>query len=227
MRSWGSSSGKIAAALMAVAILTSCSGADPAVKTNVAPSPNGAATDQVKRPDRGKDVKPTPEPGDPTGPRGGPAFESKGKVPPLVERGKAAAANRVQAAKANFRHPVTYDDGVRVSTGGFLHGTVEGEGAGIVQGAPYVVIDVVVRNTSKKPLDVSAVVPTMTYGADGTPAAPLYSGVDVYDLSGTVAPGQEQKARYAFQMPAGAGDAALYLDLNGTHQAAVFSGELP
>ncbi|MBM7848033.1 DUF4352 domain-containing protein [Arthrobacter roseus] len=196
-------------------------------------SPGTTANDQAASQIKGqnsnkvKDPKPTPEPGDPTGPKGGPAFEAKESAPAPVERGKSAAKNRVKAAEANFRKPVKFTDGVSVSTGGFLHGTIEGEGAGIVQGAPYVVIDVTVRNSSKKPFDVSTVVPTMVYGDASIAAAPLYSGVEVQDLSGTVAAGQEQKARYAFQVPADAAKGTLYLDLNGTHQPAVFTGDLP
>ncbi len=233
MNSWGNSLGKAAAVLMAVALLSSCSaGADPSVKAT-ATSSGTAATEQAPSQIKGqnsnkvKDPKPTPEPGDPTGPKGGPAFEAKGSAPVPVERGKAAAKNRVKAAEANFRKPAKFTDGVSVSTGGFLHGTVDGEGAGIIQGAPYVVIDVTVRNSSKKPFDVSAVVPTMVYGDDSIAAAPLYSGVDVQDLAGTIAAGQEQKARYAFQVPADAARGTLYLDLNGTHQPAVFTGDLP
>ncbi|MCC3272962.1 hypothetical protein MUK71_05140 [Arthrobacter zhangbolii] len=141
-----------------------------------------------------------------------------------MDRGDTAE-ERVPADRAAFDSVVRYADGVTVETTDFSIGTVDGEGSGVVAGAPYVVFTVSIRNGSLTDLDLSAVVPTLQQGA--VAGAPLYEGMDVADFSGVVAPGGTATARYAFQLPGEGSEAALYLDLDGVHAPAVFSGLLP
>lgn len=172
------------------------------------------------------DPKPGPEKGDPAGPSGGPAYErGKGAIQP-IKRGNDGG-KRVPMLPAKFGGTAKYSDGVELTTGGFQRGVVTDEGAGIIKGAEFVVITVAVANGSKDALDLTAVVPTMIYGSDKVPAAPLYDGVEVADFSEKVAAGASASATYAFQVPADAVSPELHLDLDGVHDPATFTGELP
>ncbi|MGW6175027.1 hypothetical protein ACWF5H_16190 [Arthrobacter sp. NPDC055138] len=145
----------------------------------------------------------------------------------MVNRGKDGKQKRIAVSAARFNGEAKYDDGVTVSTGGFSEGVVTEEGSGAMTGATYVLFTVGVRNGSEATLDLSAVVPTMAYGPDQVPAAPLYTGVPAADLVGTVPAGGSAKGTYAFLLPADATRTALYLDINGTHAPVVFTGDLP
>ena len=141
------------------------------------------------------------------------------------------AGTAVSGSAWRFRPPLNhaakYDDGVTVSTGGFSQGVVTEKGAGAVTGATYVRFKVRVSNGSAATLDLSAVVPTMVYGPDQVPAAPLYTGVEVADLVGKVAAGASAEGTYAFMVPEDATKTELYLDINGTHAPVSFTGDLP
>jgi hypothetical protein len=213
---------KISKILTGAAVLTGLAGAGIAVldSTENGAGPGSAAAVA--------DAKPGPEAGDPTGPRGGPAFERNGTGIPIVGRGKGVDKDkRVPGTAGKFGGKVTYEDGVTVTTGGFGRGTVTDEGAGIVKGAEYVLVDVTVTNGSDQELDLTAVVPTMVYGKGQAPAAPLYDGVEVGDFAEEVPAGSSVEASYAFQVPASATNTLLQLDIDGVHDPAVFSGKLP
>jgi len=145
----------------------------------------------------------------------------------MVDRGNGGKRKRVAVSAARFNHAAKYDDGVTVSTGGFSQGVVTEKGAGAVTGATYVRFTVRVSNGSAATLDLSAVVPTMVYGPDQVPAAPLYTGVEVADLVGKVAAGASAEGTYAFMVPEDATKTELYLDINGTHAPVSFTGDLP
>ena len=214
-------SGGIMAAAALIAALTSCSNAAAVANLQPAPQEAGASAAPFD------DPKPRPEAGEPEGPIGGPAYEPKKPGFVMVNRGDGGKQKRIAVSAARFNGEAKYDDGVTVSTGGFSEGVVTEEGAGAMTGATYVLFTVKVRNGSERTLDLSAVVPTMVYGPDQVPAAPLYTGVQVADLVGKVAAGASAEGRYAFMVPADATKTALNLDLNGTHAPATFTGDLP
>lgn len=237
--------GPVAAVTAIVCSLTACvpttPTATPATKPGTAtPAPAGNPSDtavpapgtSVSAPAEALPVAtPTPTEAEPTADpevagreAGGPAYEGNGTEPALLDRGRAAS-ERVSADKAGFGTAARYEDGVEVSTTGFSTGIVDGEGSGVVAGARYVVFTVTVHNGSSSDVDLSAVVPTLQQGE--VAGSPLYDGLDVTDFSGGVTPGATATARYAFQLPGEGNEATLYLDLDGVHAPAVFSGSLP
>jgi hypothetical protein len=211
----------IAAAAALIVALTSCSNAEAVAGQHPVPEAASASAAPFD------DPRPSPEAGEPEGPIGGPAYEAKKPGFVMVDRGGGGKKKRIAVSAASFNHTAKYDDGVTVSTGGFSEGVVTEEGTGAMTGAKYVLFTVRVRNGSAATLDLSAVVPTMFYGPDQVPAAPLYNGVQVADLVGKVAAGGSAEGTYAFLVPADATKTALYLDLNGTHAPVSFTGDLP
>ncbi|MCG2620556.1 hypothetical protein LVY72_01370 [Arthrobacter sp. I2-34] len=174
------------------------------------------------------DSLPTPDPTETPAPSGGPAFEAATRGAPAVKRpGALPPAQRAAAPKTGFGKTAAFDDGVSVSTSGFKRGVVDDTGAGVVKGAGYLTVDITVGNGTRKVLDASAVVVTLLYGGGRTAAAPLYGSVRAQDLTGTIKPGGEQTATYAFALPADTGEASLYVDIDGAHTPAIITGELP
>lgn len=158
-----------------------------------------------------------------------PAYVTTETGAPAVERdGAAAPDDRVQADVVPFADSVDYPDGLTVTTEAVDQGTVTATGAGVVTGAPYVVFAVRVHNGTDADVDLTSVVPSLRAGSDAVPSAPLYDDVDVADLDSVVAAGADVTARYAFVVPEDRRDqATLYLDLDGVHAPATFTGSLP
>lgn len=207
-------------------LLAGCSGNStdatqgPGPSASVGTSPSAAPADP----------RPTPDPDESEGPVGGPAFEPENALTadeaPLVLRSDAAE-NPVPVQPSSFGGEAVYEDGVVATTSNIRRGTVDDEGIGVVAGAEYIVFTVSVRNGSSETLDLTAVVPTLLYGEGRVSAAPLYRGVEAFDLTGSLEPGAATEAEYAFQLPAGATDPVLYVDLNGSHAPLIFRGDLP
>ena len=158
-----------------------------------------------------------------------PAYVTTETGAPAVERdGVAVPDDRVQADVVPFGDSVDYPDGLTVTTEAVDQGTVTATGAGVVTGAPYVVFAVTVHNGTDADVDLTSVVPSLRAGSDAVPSAPLYDDVDVADLDSVVAAGADVTARYAFVVPEDRRDqATLYLDLDGVHAPATFTGSLP
>ena len=158
-----------------------------------------------------------------------PAYVTTETGAPVVERdGVTAPDDRVAADPAPFGGTVDYADGLTVRTEAVDQGTVTSTGAGVVTGAPFVVFSVTVHNGTDADVDLTSVVPSLRAGSDAVPAAPLYDDVDVADLDSVVAAGDDVTARYAFVVPDDRRDeATLYLDLDGVHAPATFTGSLP
>jgi len=158
-----------------------------------------------------------------------PAYVTTETGAPAVERDGAVAPDaRLQADVVPFADSVDYPDGLTVTTEAVDQGTVTATGAGVVTGAPYVVFAVTVHNGTDADVDLTSVVPSLRAGSDAVPSAPLYDDVDVADLDSVVAAGADVTARYAFVVPADRRDqATLYLDLDGVHAPATFTGSLP
>lgn len=209
-------------------LLAGCSG--NSIDTMQAPDPGPSALVETAASAAPADPMPTPEPDEIAGPLGGPASEPENAQDadeaPVVLR-TDAVANPVPVEPAPFGGEAVYEDGVVATTSNIRRGMVDEEGIGVVAGAEYIVFTVSVRNGSSKNLDLTAVVPTLLHGEDRVAAAPLYRGVEAFDLTGSLEPGASTDAEYAFQLPAGATDPVLYLDLNGSHKPLVFRGDLP
>ena len=207
-------------------LLTACSGnSTDSRQAHTEPSSSATASST----DAAADPLPTPEPDESAGPLGGPASvpeEGQAAEAPVVVRSDAVA-NPIPVEPSSFNEEAMYSDGVVAATSNFERGTVEAEGIGVVAGAEYIVFTVTIRNGSPQVLDLNAVVPAMLYGEDRLAAAPLYRGVEAFDLTGSLEPGSSTEASYAFQLPEGATDPVLYLDLNGSHQPLIFRGDLP
>jgi len=158
-----------------------------------------------------------------------PAYVATETGAPVVERdGAEAPEDRVQADAVPFADSVDYGDGLTVTTEAVDQGTVTATGSGVVTGAPYVVFSVTVHNGTDADVDLTSVVPSLRAGSDAVPSAPLYDDVDVSDLDSVVAAGADVTARYAFVVPEDRRDqATLYLDLDGVHAPATFTGSLP
>jgi len=158
-----------------------------------------------------------------------PAYVTSETGAPTVEReGAEAPEDRLQADAVPFDDTVAYPDGLTVTTEAVDQGTVTATGAGVVTGAPYVVFAVTVHNGTDADVDLTSVVPSLRAGSDAVPSAPLYDDVDVADLDSVVATGADVTARYAFVVPEHRRDqATLFLDLDGAHAPATFTGSLP
>jgi hypothetical protein len=158
-----------------------------------------------------------------------PAYVTTETGAPAVERdGAEAPEDRVQADAVPFAESVDYPDGLTVTSEAVDQGTVTATGAGVVTGAPYVVFAVTVHNGTDADVDLTSVVPSLRAGSGAVPSAPLYDDVDVADLDSVVTAGADVTARYAFVVPEDRRDqATLYLDLDGVHAPATFTGSLP
>ncbi len=206
----------VATAVLGVALLSGCAGTATAPQAAYAGSdPSSSAT-----------ATPDPVPTGTAAPKQ--AFVDSSKGAPVVHRaGELPDAKKAVASSATFATKSGYPDGVTVSVSDFARGTTTGEGKGTFSGAPFIVIAVTVHNGSSKPLNLSAVVATLKYGANI--AAEPYYGTDakVGDFYGTVAAGKDQTANYGFQLPKTMDQATLYVDLDGAHQPAAFTGTIP
>lgn len=165
----------------------------------------------------------TPPPGVPH-----PAAVAPGTGAPTVHRaGELPEAKRATSAPAQFTSKASYPDGISLAVSGFTRGVIKSHGSGIITGAPYIVFNVTLTNGSAKSLDLSSVVATLRYGRADTMAAPVYDEVKANDFWGTLKPGATTRAEYAFQFPTAETDASLFIDLDGAHKAAAFTGSIP
>ncbi|HXD28179.1 MAG TPA: hypothetical protein VN621_05415 [Arthrobacter sp.] len=156
------------------------------------------------------------------------AFDPGTSGAPVVKRGKSASKqDRVSAKPTGFGEKVNYPDGVQATAGKFRRGTVKEEGAGFFTGAPYVVMDLELRASAERDLDVNHVVVTLRFGADDLVAAPLYGEVKTRDFGGIVPAGEMQTGTYAFLLPQNVDTATLYIDIDGQHVPATVQGRLP
>lgn len=205
--------GTAIATIVGVTLLSGCAST---LKLDTSPAAESAKSAPTAEPT-------TPPPGIPHA-----AAVAPGAGAPVVHRaGELPDAKRAAAAPAPFTSKVSYPDGISVAVSGFTRGVIKSHGSGIITGAPYIVFNVTLTNSSAKPLDVSSVVASLRYGKANTVAAPVYDEVKANDFWGTVKPGASATADYAFQFPTAESDASLYIDLDGAHKAATFTGSIP
>lgn len=201
------------AALVAVTLLAGCASTPRLDASPASESGKAAPTSEPT----------TPPPGIPHA-----AAVTAGTGAPAVHRtGELPDAQKAVAPPAAFSAKASYADGISLSVSGFSRGVIKSHGSGIITGAPYIVFDVSLTNGSAKPLDLSSVVVTLRYGKANTIAAPVYDEVKANDFWGTVKPGASTTADYAFQFPRAESDASLYIDLDGAHKPATFTGSIP
>ncbi len=214
--------GRIFIVLALTALLSGCS-SDP--EASEAPSGNGGpeASPSASR----ADPKPTPDPGESGGPAGGPAFEPASTGAPEVSRDGETALRELEVAPVSFAEEATWSDGLRASTRGFSRGTITATGTGAISGAAYVTVEVELQNRSESDVVLDAVVATLLVGEDALPAAPTYDIEEAADLSGVLEPGATATGIYAFQVGADISEGTFYLDVDGDHVIATFSGSFP
>jgi hypothetical protein len=104
--------------------------------------------------------------------------------------------------------------------------TGEATGPGEIAG-PAVRVTVVATNDSPSPVVLEGVVVDLTYGNDGTSAAPL-SGPGVVRFSGEVSPGASATAVYVFDVPLDQrGDVSVLVSYLASVSPVVFEGPAP
>lgn len=193
----------------------------PSASSKTAASPSGSAF---------PDSKPRPEKGDKAPTKSGPVvgFVPEESGAPNVKRGESLRRQKQVAAEpAPFGEALNYSDGVEVTTGKFRRGTVDQEGAGYITGAAYLVMDIEIRATAERELDLNHVVVTLRFGDEELVAAPLYGETETHDVGGIVPAGDMQTGTYAFMLPTDTDTATLFIDIDGEHAPATVQGRIP
>lgn len=141
-----------------------------------------------------------------------------------VERSTSSNGPRLPAAQTvGFGETVSYSDGVELDVIAIDQAKVTGQGPGVLSG-PMTSLQLVMTNGSNKQLRLSGVVVTAVYGDPARIARPVYSD-DERDFGGTVKPGGEARARYAFSVPrADLTDVTVHIDFDSRHAIGVFTG---
>ncbi|RFS84679.1 hypothetical protein D0T12_14150 [Actinomadura spongiicola] len=162
---------------------------------------------------------------------GGDEEKPAAKPPPPPSAQPEAAANAAPgsqnlSASDGLRKPVTYDDkiSVRVSDIRYVRNKVDGPGQ--IQGRVLTIFTLAFTNGSAKPLDLNQVRVVARYGPKKTEARPT-SYADLNDFYGTVPPGKDRKASYAFDIPPnGYKSVAIGVKFDAQHKVALFAGAL-
>lgn len=146
---------------------------------------------------------------------------------PVVRPGKAAASVHAAAARLAAGTPVRYPDGVAVTVERVARSVEQGQGTGAFPGRPLTAITLRLTNGSARPVDLSQVVVTTTYGQRPRIATPVYETAQAQDFAGAVAPGASTSATYVFSIPPGqAKKVSTWVDFDAVHGAASFSAEV-
>jgi hypothetical protein len=131
---------------------------------------------------------------------------------------------RIASTTASFRAAVHYSDGVSIAITKITQGTDTNTGAGAMPGKPVTTFTVVLSNHTSAAINLDQVVVSVVYGSPAAHAVPV-DGPTTADFSGTVAPGKQANAVYAFSIPtANLGDTTMGIDFDGKHTVAVFTG---
>lgn len=204
-------------AVLVVAALSACSsGSDDAAASGTAATSSSSASAAPS----GTPSTPAPTAVGPT-PTPGPSVIAKLKRP-----GQPAKPS-IEADRANFDAAVAYPDGVTLEVRAVEGGVETGHGAGVFAGREFTVFALVLHNGTKTAIDLQQVLVTATYGSKDLVAERVYAdNVEAVDFGGSLAPGKDAEARYAFAVPAKAlADVRLVVDFDGAHTSAVFRGD--
>lgn len=121
--------------------------------------------------------------------------------------------------------PANFADGVSMTVDKIIRGVEAGQGPGVFHGLPHTAITLTLTNNSARPIDLTQVVVTTTYGTPPRAASPVYGNSAAADFTGIVQPGGKATATYAFAIPPGqARSAVTTVDFDDVHVAARFTG---
>src|SRR6478609_9742886 len=113
-------------------------------------------------------------------PSAGPVIRNQTKPHPTVRAGQGGFS------KAK---PAQYADGVSVTVVPIKHGVEKGPGPGVFAGRANTTFSISLTNRSPRPIDVTQVVVTTTYGSPARQASPVYEDQAVSDFAGIVRSG--------------------------------------
>jgi hypothetical protein len=143
-----------------------------------------------------------------------------------VTRDGEAAHPSLTAATVSFAKRAAYSDGVALRVTSIAHGTVSGQGPGVLRGQTSSSLTVTLTNGSNKEVNLNQVVVTADYGRPARTASPIY-GQGARDFNGTVAAGKTATAVYVFAIPTSQlSDVTVNVDFDGAHHAATFTGSV-
>ena len=152
------------------------------------------------------------------------------KPPPPSEQPESvktsAPGARAFRAMTGLRKPVTYDDKVSVAITDIRYVKNKAKGPGEITGKTLTIFTLRFTNGSSQPLDLNKVRVVAQYGKARTEASPT-SYANLNDFYGTVQPGKQRSAAYAFDLPpSGFGSVVLNVSFSDKHKTAVFAGSL-
>ncbi|WP_329519541.1 hypothetical protein [Spirillospora sp. NBC_01491] len=138
----------------------------------------------------------------------------------------AAPGSLTLKSTTGLRKPVTYDDKVTVAVSDVRYVKNKAQGPGEMTGKQLTIFTLRFTNGSGKALDLNKVKVLAKYGPRQEQATPT-SYANLNDFYGTVAPGKNRTASYAFDLPAtGYKSVVLGVSFDATHKTAVFAGSL-
>ncbi|WP_242885811.1 hypothetical protein [Actinomadura litoris] len=162
---------------------------------------------------------------------GGDKKSGKAKPPPPPSTQPEAEVNAAPGSldlksSAGLRKPVTYDDKITVKVGGIRYVKNKVSGPGQIAGRVLTIFTLSFSNGSAKPLDLNQVRVVARYGPGKTEARPT-SYANINDFYGSVPPGKDKRASYAFDIPtSGYKSVSLGVKFDARHKAALFVGTL-
>ena len=140
--------------------------------------------------------------------------------------GEVPEDKKVPGSPSDFAHPVSYTDGLKVEVVKTEQGRITDTGVGALTGQPVTTFTLKFVNGSNKSIDLNEVVVTATYGATYLHAPPIYTN-GLNDFAGAIAPGETKQTAYAFSIPLPhLSKTTLWVDFDGLHTAAIFSGRV-
>ena len=142
---------------------------------------------------------------------------------PVLRNGHKPKPTASASARA-LRERVSYSDGLHLQVTRVVQGKISGQGPGVFNNRPTTSFDVTLTNSTARPVDLSAVVVSVSYGKPAVEAPPAYDDRSL-DFGGVVQPGRTAKATYGFSVPAAQlGSVTLAIDIDGEHTVATMTG---
>lgn len=149
--------------------------------------------------------------------------EAESGEPAPVETSESPLPPSVAQVGESF----TYDDGLKVSVvklNRYRPGTTN---LGYTPGHIGVEAHVTITNGTSENFDTSMAQVRMTYGASGSQAEKIYDEKHGSGFEGTIAPGRNRTAVFAFSVPpAGTNQIGVEIEPSFTHDAALFEGKV-